>query len=624
MYIRKVETKNPQTGKVYLKYQLVKSRRVDGVPRTEILLTLGKLSNLNEGEIKLLADRINDLFTNQHTLFPIETNVEYFAQAFIKKLLNKYFMEKKTLREYNTGKPVFETIDVNSINTITPLSIGGEYLCKQAFDELGFPEFFCNQLGWSEEQTKKVFHALTGRLLYASSERNTAKCLNENSGSQEFYPLASGMINRNQLYKASLDLYEHKDAIEKHIRYKVRDIFNYNSNILLYDLTNHHFEGKMNGCTKAFYGRNKQKRNDCKQITVGLVSDMHGFCQHSDYFSGNVSETKTLEIILDSLETKVDNQKKRQCVILDAGIATEDNLKLLLKRKMDYIAVSRSNHTKLKAKAQEEKLVTFENKSGDEISAKIFTDTFNYVDSGGEKKEITETLLFVNSPLKKAKEKSINQNKCDRFEKGLQSLQKTIDNPKGRRKIEQINQRLGRLKERCRGVVTYFDIELKDDGLKITSLDYKRKTEVRKEKETGTYIIRTNLTNQKDEKDLWMAYRIINEVETVFRFLKSQLDVRGIYHHKDDTIEAHINLTIQSYNVVNFIRHRLNEQKINHDWKEIVRIMSTQSIVMNAFNTKEEKTLWVKTCSRPTAKVYEIYKAMGYKNMPYNRKSILI
>ena len=624
MFIRNSDTKNPKNGNVYHKYQLVKSKRVDGESVTELLLTLGKLEGLNDVQIKQLSDRINDLFTNQHVLFKFDDKVEDQAQYFVKKLLNKYFMQKKTLKEYNTGKPEYELVDVNSINTLHPVSIGGEFLCKQVFDELGLANFFQQKLGFGHLEIQKIFLSLIARLLYPSSERKAALWLNENSGAQEFFPLSSGEVNRNQLYRASLDLYENKDAMEKYISQKIRTIFNYTTSILLYDLTNTHFEGRMQQSTKAAYGRNKQKRNDCKQITIGVVADAYGFCQHSDYFSGNVSEPKTLQTILDSLASKCDVTAKRHCVVMDAGIATQDNLKLVLKNEMDYIAVSRDKHSDLKKEALESDLVVFKNKTGQEISAKIFKETIKYEDKEGVEKSRQEILLFVKSPEKELKEKSMDEKKCARFEQGLKSLQTTIDNPRGRRKIEQINQRLGRLKQRCSGVLSYFDIQMQDDGKKVTRLTYQRKNEVKKEKQAGCYIIRTSMANQKDEQDLWMAYRLVNEVETVFYNLKSQLNIRGNFHQEEDNIEAHINLSIQSFNIENFIRYRLKQQNINYSWKEIVRIMNTQQVMMNAISTKGDNTLWVKTCSRPIAKASQIYKAMGYKNMPYFRKTILV
>jgi len=54
-------------------------------------------------------------------------------------------------------------------------------------------------------------------------------------------------------------------------------LFGLDRTVFLYDLTNTHFEGLCARNPKAKRGANKQKRNDCKQIVVGMVFDRFGF-----------------------------------------------------------------------------------------------------------------------------------------------------------------------------------------------------------------------------------------------------------------------------------------------------------------------------------------------------------
>jgi len=55
--------------------------------------------------------------------------------------------------------------------------------------------------------------------------------------------------------------------------------FSGRNKIVIYDLTNMHFEGQMNGSEKAAFGRSKQKRNDRKLIGLSLAIDSNGFCK---------------------------------------------------------------------------------------------------------------------------------------------------------------------------------------------------------------------------------------------------------------------------------------------------------------------------------------------------------
>ena len=147
--------------------------------------------------------------------------------------------------------------------------------------------------------------------------------------------------------------------------------------------------------------------------------------------------------------------------------------------------------------------------------------------------------------------------------------------------------------------------------------------EIPKEKKQGVYFLRT-IISEKDEEKLWNLYRLENEVEEAFSTLKSELKICPNFHQNDATIEAHINVCVLSYYVVNFIRYRLKMKEINISWSEIRRIMSTQKRCLQVSRTKSEKALWTKYCTRPIPQVEEIYEVMGYKKIPFYRKNIIV
>jgi hypothetical protein len=62
----------------------------------------------------------------------------------------------------------------------------------------------------------------------------------------------------------------------------------------------------------------------------------------------------------------------------------------------------------------------------------------------------------------------------------------------------------------------------------------------------GTYLLRTNLTADNPE-ELWKQYIVLTEVEQAFKELKNDLDIRPVYHQKDDRIESHIFVSFLSY-----------------------------------------------------------------------------
>ena len=592
------------------------------------LSIITKHTNVFEINCKLLAKRIEELYTNQKSCFAngYEEGLEELAQFYQKKLVGKSFKDDKLVKSSTNPKDTdYQEVDLFSFTSDSSLQIGGEYLCAQAIEELQIPQFLSQHIGFNQSQVTNSILALIGRLLNPGSENETACWLNENSGAYEFYTPKSGRTNKDYLYQASLNLYRYKDSLLSHINTKVDDLFNLKSKIILYDLTNTHFEGQMLKCEKAGYGKNKQKRSDCKQITLAMITDEYGFCKHSRYYPGNIGETTTLEDILSDI-SKLDKnilKGKKPCIIMDAGIASEKNLQLCLREGFDYIAVSRSQHTDIQDEVTEDNLVSFKNKSGEELSAQLFSQDFEYLDKKNEKQTIPESIVYIKSPHKELKEKSIDEKKCKRFEEGLESIQKTVNNPRGQRSIVKIHQRFGRLKERNKGVLGYFNMEIKDDGKIVTSFEWEKVSNISKEKKLGTYFIRTSI-DEKQEKKIWHLYRTINEVEETFKELKSDLNMRPNYHQNEENIEAHINLCILSYQVVNFIRHRLKLNGTRYGWKKIRRIMSTQKCTLTAINKRDGRTVWIKSCTRPTAALAEIFKKMGYKAIPYYRKNITI
>jgi len=630
MYIREVKTKNKETQTEYSTFRLVKNVRIDGIPKQIILISMGKLEGFNSVDLPLLAKRIEELYNHKTHLLPVPLadNIEEMAHFFCQKLIQKNFVERKDLssdiQEFPQDKELVE-IDINSITGKTSEQIGGEFLCSQAISELDLDTFLKTELKYNDNQVKNCIIALIGRLLFSSNEYQTARWLNDNSAYDELYPLDGSKVTKNQLYSAANQLYHDKNAIEKHLNQKIEKIYNLKRKIVLYDLTNMHFEGQMEGSEKANYGHNKQKRYDCPQITLGMLTDDNGFPIHTQYYKGNISEPETLELILNDLSGKGTNlfNGEKPCVIIDAGIATDKNIKILLKYEYEYICVSRSGHKDLLDSISEDKMVKFKNKSDKELSAQLFTQEFEYDDINNKKCKINESIIYIKSPDKELKEKSIDEKKYERFEKGLKEIAKTIENPRGQRSISKIHQRLGRLKEKNRGITGFFEVEIKDDLKDIISISWTRKKDIPKEKKQGVYFLRTNISEKQEDK-IWHLYRLANEVEEAFGTLKSELNVRPNFHHSDTTIEAHINLCVLAYYIVNFIRYRLKLNGINYCWSEIRRLMSTQKRCLIVSRTKSEKALWTKYCTRPIPQVSQIYEKMRYKKIPFYRKNIIV
>src|SRR5665647_554824 len=95
-------------------------------------------------------------------------------------------------------------------------------------------------------------------------------------------------------------------------------------------------------------------------------------------------------------------------------------------------------------------------------------------------------------------------------------------------------------------------------------------------------------------------YNAIREIEATFRVLKTDLDLRPIYHKRDDAAMAHLHLGLLAYWVVNTIRYQLKQKEINNQWLDIVRVMNTQKIVTTTMENSYGQQIMIRQCSEPT------------------------
>ena len=127
----------------------------------------------------------------------------------------------------------------------------------------------------------------------------------------------------------------------------------------------------------------------------------------------------------------------------------------------------------------------------------------------------------------------------------------------------------------------------------------------------------------EQEEELWQIYNLIREVEATFRCLKTDLNLRPIYHQEDQYIEAHLNLGLIAYQLVACIRHQLKDKGINHSWSTIVRIMNTQKMVSVEQRAKN-KTIKIRSATKPNDKVAQIYAATGVKHTPIKPRKFVV
>ena len=137
------------------------------------------------------------------------------------------------------------------------------------------------------------------------------------------------------------------------------------------------------------------------------------------------------------------------------------------------------------------------------------------------------------------------------------------------------------------------------------------------------YFLRTSL-KIADEVVIWNIYNTIREIEQTFRTLKTELDLRPIYHKTDKATMAHLHLGILAYWLVNTIRCQLKSHGINHSWTEIVRIGNTQKILTTSGQNTFDKTVTVRKCTQPDEKLSQLLQILKIPPKPFGKRKSVV
>jgi hypothetical protein len=505
----------------------------------------------------------------------------------------------------------YQTVDTASIKSKDVREAGAEWLCLQALKQLGMDSFL-EETGWSKEQVQLALTQMVSRAVYPASEYKTARWIKDNSGICELTGYDINKITKDKLYGSALKLYSIKGALENYLSKKTNELFDIQDKIVLYDLTNTYFEGEKRNSVLARFGRSKEKRNDAKLIVLAVVVNPEGFIKYSSIYEGNMSDCKTVAGMIDKLRVNTSNSAKKALIVIDAGIATEDNLKMLRKKGYDYLCVTRS------------KLKQYNITSGITVKT-IYNKREQKIElQQVQRKDDEDFYLKVKSDAKTIKEHSIATRFQARFEEALQKVVNSLSKKSGIKTLEKVHQRIGRIKQKYPSTQKYYEIEVKaDENQIVREVTWKIKEHTDPQSEWGVYFLRTSL-NINDEQIVWEIYNTIREIESSFRCLKTDLDLRPIYHQKDTSTMAHLHLGLMAYTMVNTIRYQLKSKSINDSWQEIVRTGNTQKMVTTSFENIHKQIIEIRKVSEPELKIKQLYEALNYTFYPFKRKKFVV
>ena len=615
---------NPKTQRDDWYYRIKESfRDLTGRVRSRIMLNVGFIEEAHSPEdIRDIGKCLNYLHEHQgeRDLFGcpfadynefVRSKAEEFWTAMVK---NGSIDAVKSAKE-ESRKKAERLVDVNTVKHTDARDVGAEWICLQTIRELEIDRFLERQ-GWNEIQINTTLAHLITRTVYTPSELKSIRIMNENSavcelvsGNQEWHP------GYHDIYKVAPNLYGLKDKLETHLCRKTDDLFNLTNRIVLFDLTNFYFEGRKERSVKAQYGRSKEKRNDCKLLVMALCVNAEGFIRYSSILAGNTADPDSLPDMIDTLSQKTrtpSDPERKVLVCLDAGIATEDNLRKIKENGYNYLCVSRT------------RLTDYEISEGCQ-SVKVLDTRKQEITLRQVKHEADgDYYLEINSPAKAVKESSMNRQWRERFEQELTKARDALGRKGGKKTYEKVIERVGRAIQKYPSIAKYYVIDYyreESNPKNMADIQWRIAVPENVDRQSGIYFLRTNV-ERLDEKSTWDYYNLIREIECTNRQLKTDLNLRPIYHKKDDCSDAHLFLGLLSYWIVNAIRYKLKQTGENCFWTEIVRRMSTQkAITTEGVNALGEKVS-LRLCSEPSKAAEDIYERLKYRKMPFRKIQI--
>ena len=603
MYIRRTQTRNTATGETYFTHRLVRSERVAGKVRQVTLLNLGRHFAVPQSDWATLCARLEEILSGQGALLAFSLLLEREAQRLAALLLVR--QGATPAPDAPAGAPEVQTLEVDSLILSRPRTVAVEAVGLWAMAQVDFVGLLAG-LGLTGPQRAAVLGVILGRLAAPGSELATQRWLTERSALGELLDVDFEAMSLMQFYRAADVLMRHREAIEGALFARVSELFGLDWSVTLYDLTNTYFEGEAAANPKAQRGHSKEKRRECPLLTLGLVLDGSGFVRRSQVFAGNVVEGTTLEAMLQGL-----GAPPGALVVMDRGIATEDNLTWLREQGYRYLVVSRERQRQFDASDATE----LETAGGERVSLQRVEDAADQ-----------EVRLYCYSERRARKEQGISQRFAERFEAGLQALADALARPRTTKAIDKLWERIGRLKEKSHGAGQHYRIAITPDpsGTRAQAIHWERQPlDGTLLTHPGVYCLRTNEMTREAEQ-LWRTYMMLTDLEAVFRSFKSELGLRPVFHHKEERADGHLFITVLAYQFVQLIRRRLRAQGISDSWSTLRATLAGQCRVTATFRRPDGRTLHVRKATQAEAGQLQIYQALGLDPSPGGVKKMLL
>ncbi len=550
MYLRRCYRR--KDGKRHAYWALVESYRTARGPRQRVVAYLGEMDERGRVGIQRCAEESR---AHQAALFQAE-QAEWIE------------------------------VDLKRVRVERSRKFGGPWVGWELLRLLELDRFFEQTLAAGREEIPWPMMAavlVLGRFCEPSSELGLAERFYEASALPDLLGVPAEKVNQDRLYRALDALLPHKGALEKHLKERLGELFQLEYDLLLYDITSTYFEGQAERNPQAERGYSRDHRPDCKQVTIALVVSRGGMPLGYEVFAGNRNDATTLEEIVAHVEGLYGRASR--IWVMDRGMGSEENVELLREGGRRYILGTPKSSLR---KFERELL------SGDWRQVHAGLEVCLVPAPGGN-----EVFILCRSAERRAKERAMHERFEKRIEAGLEKIAASCC--QRRQKPGVIERRVGRLLGANSRAARLFDVRVESDAAGRAQLRWS-KTESWREwarLREGCYVLRSNVTGWTAE-ELWRAYIQLTEAEAAFRVQKSDLQIRPVWHQREDRVQAHILVCFLAYVLWKALAAMCRQAGLGHEARQVFEALSEIVLVDVVLPTRKGSVLRKRCVSRPT------------------------
>lgn len=432
--------------------------------------------------------------------------------------------------------------------------MGGAFVLRALWERLGLEKVLVQSLKKREFQAPiewALFAMVANRALAPDSKRAVEEWVREDVALGNPEP-----ILLQHLYRAMDFLLEQEELIQKEVFFATADLLNLEVDLLFFDTTTTYVERDEEdeeGLRR--YGHSKDKRSDLPQVVIGLAVTKEGLPVRCWVLPGNTQDMSTVERVKKDLF----GWKLSRCIwVMDRGMNSEENRIVLQRAGGHYILGE-----KLRDAQQDHQEVLSHPGRYQRIKENL--EVKEVVVGKGERRR---RFVLVYNPEQAKKDKATRERTLKKIEEALSAL----GDQRGKAHKKAVCTLLAH-----RTMGRYVK-QKKNGALKID------RARVRAEEHLdGKYLLSTSDDTLTPE-EVALGYKQLMEVERAFKTLKTTLELRPLYHHKDERIRSHVLLCFLSLLLV-----RIAEQQTGQTWDHLRAIL--ERIHLGEFESKDGRIL---------------------------------